>query len=120
MKQIEYSICFPLKNTLHNDYNSKLSNTAFLKQLDWIYFSTSPCVFFLIISLHKYMVNAMIYYTGFYLPVYTYALLLNLSFQTNIAKQKLLPQTELRQYKQFLKHPLPKFGWLLKKQTIKS
>lgn len=39
---------------------------------------------------------------------------------SNIAKQKLLPQTELRQYKQFLKHPLPKFGWLLKKQTIKS
>ena len=43
-----------------------------------------------------------------------------LEFNSNIAKQKLLPQTELRQYKQFLKHPLPKFGWLLKKQTIKS
>ena len=39
---------------------------------------------------------------------------------SNIAKQKLLPQTELRQYKQFLKYHLPKFGWLLKKQTIKS
>lgn len=38
---------------------------------------------------------------------------------SNIAKQKLLPQTELRQYKQFLKHHLPKFGWLLKKQSYK-
>ena len=37
---------------------------------------------------------------------------------SNIAKQKLLPQTELRQYKQLLKHSLPKFEWFLKKHTI--